>query len=42
MNIHLSAIGWVTDAPHGHRLRWDYPLQALDGERPVSRPAGDV
>jgi hypothetical protein len=31
MNIHLSAIGWVTDAPQGNRLRWDYPLQALDG-----------
>ena len=31
MNIHLSAIGWVSDPPQGNRLRWDYPLQALDG-----------
>jgi hypothetical protein len=30
MNIHLSAIGWITDAPQGNRLRWDYPLQTLD------------
>lgn len=30
MNIRLSTLGWVTDAPPGNRLRWDYPLQALD------------
>ena len=30
MNIHLGAIGWVSDAPPGHRLRWHYPLEALD------------
>lgn len=30
MNIHLSALGWVTDAPQGNRLRWEYPLEALD------------
>jgi len=30
VNIHLSAIGWVTDAPQGNRLRWHYPLQTLD------------
>jgi hypothetical protein len=30
LKIRLSAIGWVTDAPPGNRLRWDYPLQTLD------------
>jgi hypothetical protein len=30
MNIQLAAIGWVSDAPPGHRLRWHYPLEALD------------
>jgi hypothetical protein len=29
MRIHLSALGWIDDAPRGHRLRWHYPLQAL-------------
>jgi hypothetical protein len=26
MRIHLSALGWVDDAPQGHRLRWHYPV----------------
>ena len=30
MNIHLAGIGWVTDAPQGHRLRWHYPVDAID------------
>jgi hypothetical protein len=31
MRIHLSALGWIDDGPRGHRLRWHYPVQALDG-----------
>lgn len=27
MRIHLSALGWIDDAPRGHRLRWHYPVQ---------------
>jgi hypothetical protein len=30
MTIHLAGIGWVSDAPQGHRLRWHYPLEAID------------
>jgi hypothetical protein len=30
MNIYLAGIGWVTDAPQGHRLRWHYPVDAID------------
>jgi len=29
MRIHLSALGWIDEAPTGHRLRWHYPVQHL-------------
>ncbi|WP_345970837.1 hypothetical protein WCX72_03160 [Sulfurimonas sp. HSL1-6] len=31
MKLYLTGLGWVDDAPTGHRLRWSYPLQAPDG-----------
>jgi len=30
MKIYLSALGWITDAPAGNRLRWHYPFDALE------------
>jgi hypothetical protein len=33
MNIYLTALGWVEDPePKGNRLRWYYPVDALDSE----------
>lgn len=32
MRMYLSALGWITDAPEGNRLRWSYPLEGLAGE----------
>jgi hypothetical protein len=29
MRIYLSALGWITDAPAGNRLRWVYPYDAI-------------
>jgi hypothetical protein len=29
MRIHLSALGWIDDAPRGHRLRWHYPVEEI-------------
>ena len=29
MRIYLSALGWVTDAPAGNRLRWVYPYDSI-------------
>jgi len=31
MKIYLAGLGWITDTPTGNRLRWSYPLEALDG-----------
>jgi hypothetical protein len=30
MNMYLAGIGWVSDKPAGNRLRWTYPVSALD------------
>jgi hypothetical protein len=39
MTIHLSALGWVDDAPRGNRLRWHYPVQdVLSKTRYVGLP----
>lgn len=32
MRIYLSALGWVDDAPRGHRLRWHYPVRDVVAE----------
>ena len=29
MRIYLSALGWITDAPAGNRLRWVYPYDTI-------------
>jgi len=30
MNIYLAGTGWIADAPAGNRLRWHYPVDAVD------------
>jgi hypothetical protein len=30
MNLHLTGLGWLNEAPKGNRLRWSYPLQGLE------------
>jgi hypothetical protein len=30
MNLYLAGIGWVNEKPDGNRLRWSYPVSALD------------
>ncbi|AWK89442.1 hypothetical protein [Azospirillum thermophilum] len=32
MTIHLSALGWIDEAPFGNRLRWHYPMEEVTAE----------
>lgn len=38
MKIYLSALGWVTDAPPGNRLRWRYPFSAVQDGKLLGLP----
>jgi hypothetical protein len=38
MRIHLSALGWIVDAPSGNRLRWHYPADAVHDGRYIGLP----